>query len=72
MMNLDSEMQVRAAGGLLAILQQEMLIDAIDVEEYKAATVQIECISEISLYPALLKHDELNLPTGDFRNRITL
>ncbi len=50
-MNLDSEMQVRAAGGLLAVLQQKMLVGASDVEEYKMTPVQIESISELSLYP---------------------
>ncbi|CAM6030930.1 unnamed protein product [Sphagnum balticum] len=48
-MNLDSEMQVRAAGGLLAVLQQKMLVGASDVEEYKMTPVQIESISELSL-----------------------
>lgn len=51
MINLDSELQVRAAGGLLAILQQEMLIDDLEREEYKMDLVQIESISELSLYP---------------------
>lgn len=51
MINLDSELQVRAAGGLLAILQQEMLIDDLDREEYKMDLLQIESISELSLYP---------------------
>ncbi|KAG0569294.1 hypothetical protein M758_6G076000 [Ceratodon purpureus] len=49
MMNLDSEIQVRAAGGLLSILQQEMLIDAVNVEEYRISPVQIESICELSL-----------------------
>uniref|UniRef100_A0A7I4D8H6 DNA mismatch repair proteins mutS family domain-containing protein n=1 Tax=Physcomitrium patens TaxID=3218 RepID=A0A7I4D8H6_PHYPA len=51
MMNLDSEMQVRAAGGLLGILQQEMLIDDMVVEEYRISPLQIGSICELSLYP---------------------
>lgn len=53
MMNLDSEMQVRSAGGLLSILQQEMLIDALNDEEFRISPVQIESICELSLYPPL-------------------
>ncbi len=53
MMNLDSEMQVRAAGGLLSILQQEMIIDAMDIEDYEISPVQIESICELSRYPPL-------------------
>lgn len=49
MMNLDSEMQVRSAGGLLSILEQEMLIDALNDEEYRISPVQIETICELSL-----------------------
>jgi len=55
MMNLDSDMQVRAAGALLAILQQEMLIDAAQVEDRRISPIQIELICELSLYPSLLK-----------------
>lgn len=49
MMNLDSEMQVRAAGGLLEILQEEMLIDPIKHSEYETNILQIHGVSEISL-----------------------
>jgi len=55
MMNLDSEMQVRAAGGLLAILLQEMLIDAAHVEDRRISPVEIESICELSLYPSLMR-----------------
>eukprot|EP00249_Psilotum_nudum_P000759 c12865_g1_i3 orf=213-2087(+) len=49
MMNLDSEMQVRAAGGLLTMLQEELLVDTIDMKKYETCTIQIQTISEISL-----------------------
>lgn len=55
MMNLDSEMQVRAAGGLLGILQQEMLIDDMVVEEYRISPLQIGSICELSLYPFIFR-----------------
>ncbi|KAI5059273.1 hypothetical protein GOP47_0025592, partial [Adiantum capillus-veneris] len=49
MMNLNNEMQVRAAGGLLEILQEEMLIDPVKHNDYETNMLQIHSISEISM-----------------------
>lgn len=57
MINLGNETIVRAAGGLLAILQQEMLIDIVnnhgetDLDGNSTERLQIEKLSELSLYP---------------------
>jgi len=40
-MNLDNGMQVWAVGASLAILQQEMLIDAAQVEDNMISPIQI-------------------------------
>ena len=50
MMNLESEMQVRAAGGLLQVLQDEMLIDPVKNTECGTTLLQIHNISEHSMY----------------------
>ncbi|MCO5604858.1 hypothetical protein L7F22_059032 [Adiantum nelumboides] len=49
MMNVNNEMQVRAAGGLLEILQEEMLIDPIKHNDYETNVLQIHSILEISM-----------------------
>jgi hypothetical protein len=51
MMNLESDMQVRAAGALLAILQEEMIIDGLTEDADVDSRVTIGSITEISLYP---------------------
>ena len=56
MMNLESEMQVRAAGGLLQILQDEMLIDQVKYIESETTVLQIHSISEHSMYTLLFFH----------------
>ena len=50
MMNLDSEMQIRATG-VISILPQEMLIDVVDVVDYRISLVQIKSSCKLSLYP---------------------